>query len=115
MATLDDADFKMWREHRVSHLDHVIEELASGIKLGPRLDRASFAKLFQDARQALEISDDDLAASIRVSRPTIGRWARAETAPHPVGMPGVLKALADMVKKKLRYAAPETAELAKAS
>ena len=97
------------RQHRISHLQELIDELAQCSKPNRRLSRGEFAELFREAQSILEVTDDDLAEYIRVSRPTIGRWASGETAPHPIGMPGIFKAMADLGKRKLKtYGATAT-------
>jgi hypothetical protein len=55
----------------------------------PSLERPAFAALFRQATAALALDEGELAALFRVSRPTIGRWKRAESAPHPLGQGSV--------------------------
>jgi hypothetical protein len=65
-------------------------------------ERAEFARLFDRARSILEIDDTELAGMLKVSRPTIGRWARGDSAPHPLGRGSVLQILADLSQEKIK-------------
>jgi hypothetical protein len=67
-----------------------------------REDRERFAELLESAQIVLEVEDEELADRLGVSRPTIGRWVRGETAPHPIGRPGVLLELADWASERLK-------------
>lgn len=66
-------------------------------------DKTKFCTCFYLSQQVLELTDNDLAKVIRVSRPTIGRWCRHETAPHPIGRGPILKYLLELVEKKLEF------------
>lgn len=64
--------------------------------------RDEFCRLFAMSRKALEVEDDALRVLLKVSRPTVGRWARGDSAPHRFIRKPVLDALANEVDKKLR-------------
>lgn len=64
--------------------------------------REDFCRLFARAQRVLELEDNDLAIALQISRPTVGRWARAEAAPHPVGRKPVLEYLATRAARALR-------------
>lgn len=57
------------------------------------VDRNSFCSQFASAQKQLNLSDRDLAKIFQISLPTVGRWARGEAAPHPIGREPVLRAL----------------------
>jgi transcriptional regulator with XRE-family HTH domain len=65
-------------------------------------DREAFSRLFHAAQTILEFDDLELARALRVSRPTVSRWTRGESAPHPLGREPALRLLADMADAKLR-------------
>jgi len=65
-------------------------------------ERAEFSRLFDRAQSVLEVDDTELSRTLRVSRPTIGRWARGDSAPHPIGRGPVLLSLAELAKMKLK-------------
>lgn len=73
-------------------------------RFAPASDRNEFSRLFKDATVLLELEDAELAGMFKVSRPTIGRWARAESAPHPLGREPVFKSLMRVAQSKLRIA-----------
>lgn len=76
--------------------------------------REDFAKLFSRAQTVLELDDLALARMFRVSRPTIGRWTRGASAPHPFGRKAVFESLVDVALSKLKYHKDETAQRAPA-
>ena len=45
-------------------------------------DDAEFQALLSGAQELLELSDQELADSLRVSRPTVNRWMRGKNLPH---------------------------------
>jgi hypothetical protein len=83
-------------------LSDLIQALQNYPHRSERLERTGFAELLEKAQLVLEAEDGELADRLGVSRPTIGRWVRAETAPHPIGRPGVLLELADWAGEKLK-------------
>jgi DNA-binding transcriptional regulator YiaG len=65
------------------------------------IGRAEFCTAFAQAQQALGYDDVTLAKIFQVSRPTVGRWARGEAAPHPIGRKPILEALARHLERSL--------------
>jgi DNA-binding XRE family transcriptional regulator len=65
-------------------------------------DRETFVHVFKDAKAILELSDLELAKLLRVSRPTIGRWERGESAPSQLARRPVFMALARIARSKLK-------------
>jgi len=103
-AVLREADFRtnafaQHENHRVSALRDLIAALR-GFKRDS--DRATFTKLFCEAITVLELDDLELARELKVSRPTIGRWARGESAPHPLGRGPVLATLVRIADSKIK-------------
>lgn len=64
--------------------------------------REAFCLAFARAQKLLEMDDVEIAGVFQISRPTVGRWARGEAAPHPVGRTPILEALGRRVAKKLK-------------
>lgn len=73
-----------------------------------------FSGLFAFTQVVLELDDVELARMFRVSRPTIGRWARGDSAPHPLGRKAVFDSLRDVARAKLRHHKGEAAQRAAA-
>jgi transcriptional regulator with XRE-family HTH domain len=93
-----------WMEvGREQALSELVEALRKYPLKSDRLDRTWFAGLIKQAQDVLETEDDELADRLGVSRPTIGRWERGETAPHPIGRPGVLRVLENLADEKLKF------------
>ena len=61
-------------------------------------ENANFARAFRLAQTALEMSPLEMSLLFKVSRPTVGRWARGVTAPHPL----LRKAIYDTLIIELR-------------
>jgi hypothetical protein len=75
-----------------------LESLIAGLQnFSFEAERSEFSRLFDRAQRDLE-----LARMLRVSRPTIGRWAWGESAPHPLGRKPVFVMLAKVAQAKLR-------------
>ncbi len=95
-------DENLLSEHERTRV-HALEELATSLKgFASTEDRAAFSRLFSDAQAILELDDSELAGMLRVSRPTISRWARGESAPHSLGREPALRLLADLVDSRLK-------------
>ena len=86
-------------DSRAKVLERIIAQLES---FPPDDDRDAFVSVFKDAKAVLELGDLELANALRVSRPTIGRWERGESAPHPLARRPVFMTLARIARAKLR-------------
>ncbi len=82
---------------RVASLTWLIAEL----KAGGAVDKDAFARLFHKAQRVLELDDTEVARALQISRPTVGRWARGESAPHALGRKPALMWLAKQAGHKL--------------
>jgi hypothetical protein len=82
---------------RIAELDALIAELKGAPNDG---SRAEFAAVFDKARRTLEASDLELSILFQVSRPTIGRWARGEAAPHRLGRRPLFDDLIKLARKR---------------
>jgi hypothetical protein len=83
---------------RVAALKSLIAEL----KHGAQLSREEFGKLFGKAQRVLELDDFAIARALQISRPTVGRWVRGESAPHPLGRRPALPWLAREAQHRLK-------------
>ena len=91
------------QEARIATLEELVDALGAYHPSDDHLGREErFAHLVSYAQMLLEIDDSDLARRLKVSRPTVGRWKRAETAPHPIGRSAVAKELALLAAAKRR-------------
>ena len=84
---------------RLSELAALIERFEAFHEESPRPE---FTTLFGEAAMALELTDAQLARKFRISRPTVGRWIRGESAPHSLGRKSVFNVLMRDAKEKVR-------------
>lgn len=82
---------------RVASLTSLIADL----KAAGSVDKDAFALLFKKAQRVLELDDAEVARALQISRPTVGRWARGESAPHALGRKPTLTWLAKQAGHKL--------------
>jgi len=95
-------EFEVFDAHeseRVTALRQMIDALRS---FRSNDDRAPFSEFVRYAQSLLELDDAELSGRLRVSRPTIGRWVRGQSAPHPLGQSAVIQTLADLAMQKLK-------------
>jgi hypothetical protein len=101
-AVLDAEEFSEVRSQhdqmRMATLNALIKRLRSIPE-----DSKEFSRLFAHSLSVLEVDDATLARMFRVSRPTIGRWARGDSAPHPIGRKPVFDQLINLARLKLKY------------
>lgn len=96
---VDVAEFDHYESERVNALQALITVLR---KFPVEAERSDFSDLFNRAQKLLELDDSDLATILRVSRPTVGRWARGDSAPHPIAREAVLKTVVGLADNKLK-------------
>src|SRR4051794_502083 len=85
-------------EFRVASLESLLAEL----KHADDLSREAFSKLFAKAQKVLELDDVAVARALQISRPTVGRWVRGESAPHLLGRKPALQWLAREATHRLK-------------
>lgn len=66
------------------------------------MSRADFTELFSLSVRQLELDQETVARSFKISRPTISRWESGASAPHPLGRKPVFRLLRNVAKEKLR-------------
>jgi hypothetical protein len=77
----------------------LIEELGNAA-LDP--ERAEFGRIVRHSQKLLGKDDMEMSLIFKVSRPTIGRWVRGVTAPHPMLRRAVFDSLLVEAKHALR-------------
>ena len=78
-----------------------LTSLIAALKAGGERSREEFGALFARAQRVLELDDVEVARALHLSRPTVGRWARGESAPHALGRKPALAWLARQATHKL--------------
>jgi hypothetical protein len=89
-------DFDRQRSEMLATL---IEELGNAA-LDP--EKAEFGRIVGHAQKLLGKKDMEMSLLFKVSRPTIGRWTRNVTAPHPMLRRAAFDALLVEAKHALR-------------
>jgi hypothetical protein len=94
-----DRKVEAFQSSRASVFAALIEELVPAVA-DP--EHADFARVFHHAQLVLGKTDLQLSHLFKVSRPTVGRWARGITAPHPFLRKAVFETLLAEAKSALR-------------
>jgi len=81
-------------------LDELVGNLENACKSDSEVD---FPGLIKVSQQLLLLDDLEMSRLLMVSRPTIGRWMRGISAPHPLGR----SAIFDVLVKKARARAKD--------
>lgn len=63
---------------------------------------ADFANLLNTAQSALGLTELEMSHLFKVSRPTVNRWTRGVTAPHPLLRKAVFDSLISKLKGALK-------------
>lgn len=61
--------------------------------------RENFCSAFAAGQRELAFDDLKMAKILQVSRPTIQRWCKGETAPHDIGRTPIMKWMLHEVRK----------------
>jgi hypothetical protein len=77
----------------------LVQELASA---SSDPEAAEFGRVFHHAQSVLGKTDLQMSLLFKVSRPTVGRWARSVTAPHPMLRKAVFDVLLGEAKQALK-------------
>ncbi len=92
--------FREAEQARVESLRNLIVLLGQAEKAD--VDRQEFSRLFRLSTHVLELDQETVAQSFRISRPTISRWESGRSAPHPLGRGPVFQLLKKLAKSRLR-------------
>jgi hypothetical protein len=76
------------------------DETYSSLDETKKLTRRVFALEFKRCCELLNLSDVEIAKTLQISRPTVGRWRRGEATPHDVGKVPVLKFMWNKLDEK---------------
>ncbi|WAJ29425.1 hypothetical protein [Antarcticirhabdus aurantiaca] len=102
-VVLDFSDFLELVKNVRAQMAQAIGELVSMLEAAAASDAdLDFAGLVRASQQLLELDDADLARILNVSRPTVGRWTRGVSSPHPLARKAIFDALARSARGKLK-------------
>ena len=65
-------------------------------------DDGVFLRLFRRVQELLELSDQQIGDSLRVSRPTVNRWMNGRNLPHPLMRIPIAKWAVEQVIRRLK-------------
>jgi hypothetical protein len=68
----------------------------------PAAVEKDFAQLFGVAQRILRLDDLKMSTLLKVSRPTVGRWTRGVSAPHPLARKAIFATLAKEARDQVR-------------
>lgn len=102
-AVFDIADLLVLVERVKAQMVPALEELVVKLEAaGASDDELDFAGLVRAAQQLLELDDTEMARTLNVARPTIGRWMRGFSSPHPLTRRAICAALVKKARGKIR-------------
>jgi len=76
---------------------------------------AEFQRILQDAQALLEMSDQEIADALSVSRPTVNRWINGKNLPYNAMRKPVLTWIQEQLTQKLKKVEASTRQVAAAS
>jgi hypothetical protein len=94
-----DEAVEQFDRQRQTMLADLIEEL---VKAGADPERADFGRVFKHSCRVLGKTDLQMSVLFKISRPTVGRWTRGVTAPHPILRKAVFDTLIGEAKRALK-------------
>jgi DNA-binding transcriptional regulator YiaG len=81
--------------------EKALNSLIAGLN-APAAAEKDFEQLFSLAQKILRLDDLEMSALLKVSRPTVGRWARGVSAPHPLARKAIFAALVKEARDQVR-------------
>ncbi len=87
------------RSQMTEALDELVVKLAAASSTDAEVD---FGGLVKAAQRLLSMDDGEMARILKVSRPTIGRWIRGSSLPHPLGRTAIFEALAGQARIRIK-------------
>ncbi len=84
---------------RAKVLDTLVTQLGIASAEGTGGD---FRVLFDAAQQVLHLDDLALSRILKVSRPTVGRWVRGVSAPHPLARKAIFNVLSGSARAEAK-------------
>ena len=101
-----DEEVKAFDRKRYSIFEALLHEL---VNASANAESSEFSRIFRHTQDALGRTDLQMSLLFKVSRPTIGRWSRGVTMPHPMLRKAVFDSLLIQVKQALKsLRQPET-------
>lgn len=91
--------FESVRAQTIEAIGELVTTLEGASESGSDLN---FAGLVKASQQLLQLDDTELARVLNVARPTVGRWTRGVSAPHPLARKAVFDALVRTARAKLK-------------
>lgn len=81
-----------------------LEALIANLELSSSEDEEcpEFAGLVSAAQRLLDLDDLDMSRVVKVSRPTISRWTRGVTSPHPIARKAIFNVLIKKAQAKAK-------------
>jgi hypothetical protein len=84
----------------MSDLTSLVNELAAA-RDSSDISKPEFTTLFSRAIDQLGMDDVAAARMLKISRATVSRWSRGDSAPHPLGRPSVFIPLERAARQQL--------------
>ena len=100
----DMAELRRQVEEAVTALTHALETLVSQLEAAASSEEEcpEFADLIAASQRLLALDDADMSKALKVSRPTISRWTRGKTSPHPVVRNAMVTVLIKRAQSKIK-------------
>jgi transcriptional regulator with XRE-family HTH domain len=92
-----------------------LSELRSVIETLDLRNDEEFRVVFRDAQTLLELSDQELADTLSMSRPTVNRWRNGRNLPHFAMRKHILRWIGEQLTAKVKKIAAANREVAVAS
>lgn len=89
-------------ETAATHRKTALHELREMANAAPLEDDEAFVRILGLCASVLELTDREIADALLVSRPTVNRWLRAESDPHPAMRRPIYAWIAKEVGRRLR-------------
>lgn len=83
---------------------HALETLIGNLTAASSSEEecSEFDSLIAASQGLLDLDDANMATLLKVSRPTISRWTRGKTSPHPVVRNAMFSVLIKSAQSKVR-------------
>ncbi len=102
-AYVDIAELVSLVERARAQMSEALDELVSKLAAASLTDAdVDFGGLVNAAQRLLALDDGDMARMLKVSRPTIGRWIRRSSSPHPLARGAIFEALSGQARIRVK-------------
>ena len=110
MRYADVAELTRQADDAQATVEKALNALAASLGDPAAIER-DFGRRFGLAQKILRLDDLGMSRLLKVSRPTIGRWARGDSTPHPLARKAIFAALAKEAKAQAKSLAPREMSL----